>query len=328
MEPAAKSPLCKAKPEMSELKLTGLTANSAHGYLAALGVVEALRSVEIDTDMFWSTDFYPHAILRGVSDSEVLKSALLKDRDRRLRGAVLNHPPGHPFDTLGCSKDDLSAWAERIGELPDDDPDIDQWAALLIEGGFTAQNKAKPTHFDFSAGQVKFLRVVRLIAQALNETLLDEALFGPWRYQSSLSTLRFDREGERLAALRGIPPTMEPRNGVPGADWLAYRGLTFYPLTLAPGRDRARVVTAACDADWNRSAFRWVVWSDPLNHATIRALVTDPDLLGEPRDRRITDPYQLRALGIHSVWQATIVRSAQGYGSFGPPKQIVRAGTS
>ena len=147
MEPAVKSPLCKAKLDMSELKLTGLTANSAHGYLAALGVVEALRSVGIDTGMFWSTDFYPHAILRGVSDSEILISALLEDRDRRMRGAVLNHPPGHPFDTLGCSKDELSAWAERIGELPDDDPDVDQWAALLIEGGFTAQSKAKPTQF-------------------------------------------------------------------------------------------------------------------------------------------------------------------------------------
>jgi hypothetical protein len=313
---------------VSQLKLTGLKANSAHGYLASLGVVEALQSVGLEPEMSWSTDFYPHALLSGVSDSDTLISALLDDRDRRLRGAVLNHPPGAPFQTLGCSKGELTTWAQGIGELPDDDPDIDQWAALVVEGGFTAQGKAKPTHLDFSAGQVKFLKVVREIAQALDERLLDEALFGPWRHESSLSTIRFDSEGERLAALRGVPPEKDGRKGVPGADWLAFRGLTFYPLTLAPGRDRARVVTAACDVDWNRSAFRWVVWSDPLDHPTIRALVTDPDLISERPDRRVTDPNQLRALGIHSVWQSTILRSPQGYGSFGPPKQIVRASSS
>jgi hypothetical protein len=312
---------------MSDLKLTGLTGNSAHGYLAALGVIEALRSVGLDVEMFWSTDFYPHAILRGVSDPVALIGALLDDRDRRFRGAVLNHPVGHAFEKLACSRDELSAWAARIGELPDDDPDIDQWAALLIEGGFDGQGKAKSTHFDFSSANVKFLKFVRLIAQALDETLFDEALFGPWRYESSLKTLRFEREGERLGALRGIPPTDDPRKGVPGADWLVFRGLTFYPLTLVPGSDRARVVTAACDADWNRSAFRWVVWSDPLDHATIRTLVTDPHLVGENPRHRIADPDRLRAFGIHSVWQATIVRFGQGYGSFGPPKQLIRTST-
>jgi len=311
---------------MPGLKLTGLTANSAHGYLAALGVIEALRSTGLDAEMSWSADFYPHAVLRGVDNSDALISALLDDRDQRRRGAVLNHPAGQPFDTLGCSPDELSTWAEKIGRLPHNDTDADQWAALVIEGGYTAQNKANPTHFDFSAAQVKFLKVVRQISDNLDEALLDEALFGPWRYQSRLSTLRFEREGERLAALRGVPPTEQPRQGVPGADWLAFRGLTFYPLTLTPGKGRARVVTAACDADWTRSAFRWVAWTDPLDHATIRALVTAPNLVGERPDRRITDARQLRALGIQSVWQSAIVRSAQGYGSFGPAKQLIAVG--
>jgi hypothetical protein len=306
------------------LPLTGLTANSALGYLAALGVIEALHTAGHHVELHWTDDFYPHAVLRGIDNPDTLIGALLDDRDRHLCGAVLHHPPDHPFDTLGCSPADLTAWAHRIAALPDDDPDIDQWAALLIEGGLTAQGKAKPTHLDFTAGQVKFLKVVRTIAHTLDETLLNEAVFGPWRYTSTLSTLRYDREGERLAGLRGIPPTSDPRNGVPGADWLAYRGLTFYPLTLAPGRDRARVVTAACDANWNTSAFRWAVWTDPLDHATIRALVTDPDLIGEKPENRITNPHHLHAMGIHTTWQSTILRTGQGYGSFGPPKQTAR----
>lgn len=310
---------------MPALKLTGLTANCALGYLAALGVMEALHSVvSPDIEMRWSDDFYPHAVLHGLSGPEELIAALLDDRDRRRQGSVLNHPPGKPFDTLGCSPEELLEWAHRIGELADDDPDVDQWAALLIEGGFTAQGKAKPTHLDFSSGQVKFLKVVRLVADALDADLLDEAVFGPWRFESSLSTLRFDRDGERLAALRGVPPTKEPRNGVPGADWLAFRGLAFYPLTLVPGRDRARVVTAACDAGFKRSAFRWPVWCAPLDHPTIRALVTDPRLVGERADQRISNHQHLHAMGIDSVWESTIVRSAKGYGSFGPPKQLVR----
>ena len=85
------------------------------------------------------------------------------------------------------------------------------------------------------------------------------------------------------------------------------------------------MVTAACDTDWNRGAFRWVVWRPPLAHSTIAALVTDPRLVGARESRRIDRPAALAALDVASVRQCAMIRSGQGYGSFGPPKRIAAA---
>jgi hypothetical protein len=308
---------------MSEIHLTGLKADAAHGFLAAMGVLAATRFSVPELRLHWTSGFIPHAVLTGV-DPSILIDVLLADRDQRLDGAVLNHPAGEPYDTLKCTAEELAVWAARIADLPDEDPDVDLWSALVIEGGFDNNNRSKPTHFDFSAGQVKFLKVVRDIAAALTAEMLTEALYGPWRYESSLSTLRFEKEGERMQALRAIPPANEPLKGVPGADWLAFRGLALYPLSLAPGRDRARVVTPACDTNWNRGAFRWPVWADPLAHDAVAALATDPRLVGEEPAYRQHDTESLEAWGIRSIWESSILRSGQGYGSFGPAKQIAR----
>ncbi|WP_066908097.1 type I-G CRISPR-associated protein, Cas3-extension family [Millisia brevis] len=306
------------------VQATRLRGDTAHGFLAALGVLQAARRIVPGVRLSWSEHFRPRAVLHGTTRDQLI-SAILADRDARMTGAVLNHPADAPFDTLKCGADGLTAWATRIGELADDDPDVDLWSALVIEGGFDNSGKAKPTHFDFSAGQVKFLKVVREIGGALTPNLLEEAITGPWRYESALSTLRFEAEGERIGALRAVPPSTEKLLGVPGADWLAFLGLAFYPLTLAPGRDRARVVTAACDTDWNAGAFRWPTWIRPLDHPTVAAVVTDPTLIGENVARCDHRPQALRARGIAAVWQCGIGRSGQGYGSFGPPKRIASA---
>jgi hypothetical protein len=152
--------------------------------------------------------------------------------------------------------------------------------------------------------------------------MLTEALYGPWLYQGALSTLRFEKEGERLQALRAVPPATDPLRGVPGADWLAFRGLAFYPLSLRRSRDRARVITPACDANWNKGNFRWPVWADPLTLDVVAALVTNTHIVGEDASHRLHSGDALDTWGIRSVWESTMIRSGQGYGSFGPPKQI------
>lgn len=310
---------------MPPLELHGLTADSAHGFLAGIGVLEALRGAGIHARLSWSDGFYPHAILHGVPGTETLYTAILTDRDTRLAGPVLNHPTDNPFTGLSQPAHELTHWARIIAELDDNDPDVDLWSALVIEGGYDNNEKSKPTHFNFAAGQVRFLDVARQIGRALDADRLDEAINGPWRYDSTLATLRFEKEGERIRALRGIPPGDDALQGVPGADWLAFRGLAFYPLALAPGRgDRAHVLTPACDPGWNESAYRWVVWSEPLDRQVIAALVTDPTLVATDPDRRRLEPAALAARGIRSVWESPI-RRAQKYGSFGPPKQIARA---
>ena len=312
-------------PVSTPIELPALQANSAHGFLAAIGVVEALHRAGLDARLSWTAELFPHARLHGPASIDEAIAAVLRDRDRRLGGFVLDHPPGAPYDTLGRPAVEAAAWWQRAAAQPDDHPDLDLFCGLLVEGGRTGKGASKPTHFDLTAGQAKFLKIVRSIAQALNADLLDEAMRGPWQHRSTLSTLRFEATGERLAALRGVPPSLDAVRGVPGADWLAFLALSFYPLSLRPAPDRDRVVTPACDANWNRSAFRWPVWRQPLARAAIAALVTDPSLVAEAESSRRTSSAELAARGIPQLWQSGLVRSAQGYGSFTPAKMVASA---
>ncbi|MGI8761226.1 MAG: type I-G CRISPR-associated protein, Cas3-extension family [Jatrophihabitantaceae bacterium] len=314
-----------ASDRAKALPLPGLPVTSAHSFLAALGTVEALHRAGLEAALSWSIGPFPHAQLHGVSSMDEAVGAILSDRTRRMKDFVLGYPARDPFETLGRTRTETYAWWAHVAEQPHDHPDLDLFCGLLIDGGRTAEGKAKPTHFDFTAGQAKFLKIARTIGEALDADMLIEALAGPWRYTSELSTLRFEATGERLAALRGVPPDKDPICGVPGADWLAFLGLSYYPLALRPSRDRYRVVTAACDADWNRSAFRWPAWNPPIDRALIAALVTDPSLVGQDQTRRHTSPPELQARGVTQIWQSGIVRSAQGYGSFAPPKLIASA---
>ena len=305
--------------------MTGLRADSAHGFLAALGVMQALRRSGLPTRLAWSHDFRPHAVLHGLDSPTDLYDAILSDRDQRMTGVVLGFPANQPFDTLGRTVGEFDDWLTAVvdADVPGN-PDVDLWSALVIQGGLTGAGKTKPTHFDFTAGQQKFLKIARTLGTNLDALRLEEAIVGPWQWASDASTLRFEASGERQGALRAIPPDQDKVKGVPGADWLAFLGLAYYPLALRPGRDRPRVVTPACDTDWNRSAFRWLTWREPLAHRAVAAAVTHPELVGQSVTDRCTRPESLRAMGVDSLWQCPITRSSQGYGSFGPPSRTAR----
>lgn len=97
--------------------------------------------------------------------------------------------------------------------------------------------------------------------------------------------------------MRATNPSNEKRLGVPGADWLAFRGLIFYPVTRT---DRGSLRTTACDTEWKNSAFHWPIWTVPATRHVVRSLVADPSLV--PRPIKAT-PADLAARGIASIRQ-------------------------
>src|SRR5690606_5051263 len=140
-------------------------------------------------------------------------------------------------------------------------------------------------------------------------------------YDSTLKSLGWDSRGERLYALRATDPSKETRRGIPGADWLAFLGLGFFPVAVVDGR----VVTTACHPEWKRSAFRWPLWGRPADRATPASLVADPELVGDRRRRRL-EGWRLHDRGILRVLESPIRRSDQGgYGSFGAPTVLADA---
>lgn len=139
---------------------------------------------------------------------------------------------------------------------------------------------------------------------------LEEALFGPWRYERSLPVLQWDNTSARDYALRASDPSKDKKLGVPGADWLAFRGLPF--LRVAPVGNR--IVTTGCYGEWKTGAFRWPIWTVPLPRSVVGAVLTSPELFE-------VDPAVLRARGIEIVLESAIRRSDQGdYGSFAPAR--------
>ena len=118
-----------------------------------------------------------------------------------------------------------------MAEQHDHDADSDLLCALVAEGALDGNRKPSRPTLHFTAGQQKFLEMVRLLAADVDRERLREAVCGPWRYDSPLPSLSWDARGERVYAVRAINPSKEKRLGVPGSDWLAFRGLVFYPVT-------------------------------------------------------------------------------------------------
>jgi hypothetical protein len=197
--------------------------------------------------------------------------------------------------------------------------------AIVAEGALDGNQRAKPTHLHFTAGQQQFLGMVRELASDVDRDRLEEALFGPWRYDSPLPSLSWDSRGERLYAVRGINPSKEKRLGVPGAEWLAFRGLVFYPVAR---RASGSLRTTACDDPWKSSAFRWPLWWVSATRAVVGSLVADQTLVSKEAASNVKGA-DLTARGILSLRESLIRRSDQGgYGSFAASVEVVAAVSS
>lgn len=306
---------------MGDLVLPALSGANPIGFLAALGVLDALYTTNPAATLRWTDELIPRPVLTGAEDLSELIDILDADRMRWSQSCVLSFPANDPLKDAKPDKDTLRLWFEAV--LNDGAyADGDLLSALVAEGAFDGNKRAKPTHLHFTAGQQKFLEMVRELGGSVDRPRFDEAVQGPWRYDSKLPSLSWDARGERIYAVRATNPSNDTRLGVPGADWLAFRGLVFYPVVHTNG---SSLRTTACDADWKRSALRWPLWSLPCTRPVVASLVADPALVREkPRGR--LKPGDLAARGLLSVLQAPIRRNDQGgYGSFGAPEVLVSA---
>jgi hypothetical protein len=159
----------------------------------------------------------------------------------------------------------------------------------------------------FTAGQQQFLKMVLELATGVNSDDLREALIGPWRYTRSLPVMGFDATAGRDYALRASDPSGDKKQGVPGADWLAVRGLAG--MRVVPAGDR--LMTTCCIGGWKTGLFRWPLWYPALDRSMTHTLLrlSPADMPGTERNSR----------GIALVLECRIRRSDQGgYGSMTP----------
>lgn len=180
-------------------------------------------------------------------------------------------------------------------------------AAFGTETAVDNNGNVKPTAFHFTAGQQMFLAMVRDLRGGIGRAHIEEALIGPWKNASTLPSLSWDAAAARIYALRAANPSGEKRGSVPGANWLAFVGLQFFPLAPLGGQ----VATPCVTGGWKDAKFRWPLWRDALTADAVTSLLR--------MGRFVADPGANRAMGIETVLESAILRAEQrGYGSFAP----------
>jgi hypothetical protein len=304
---------------MSELLLTGLDGKNPLGFLAALGVLAALadrvKDGQPEPRLVWrALDTYRPAILDG-PDREALIDVLTSDvASFRGEPAIdrLRYSKGGDGAGAHDLKPPKGEFARYLKGLVGDDlrRSLNIAAALATDVAVDNNGNTKPTALHFTAGQQEFLAMVSELIEGVSSDDFTEALFGPWQYRRSLPVLQWDNASARDYALRASDPSKDKKLGVPGADWLAFRGLSF--LRVAPVGDR--IVTTGCSGEWKTGAFRWPLWTVPLPRSVVGSVLTSREVFE-------VEPDVLTARGIAIVFESAIRRSDQGgYGSFAPAR--------
>ena len=296
------------------IELSGLDGGNPLGFLAALGVVNALddagvpvrlawRDVGVWRPNLWGWDGGLEALIERLdadrvscADEPALKINYDGTRDLK--------PPPAEFRRLLVEAAAACSSAKRRS--------VDWLAAFATDVAVDNNGNTKPTALHFTAGQQQFLKMVLELQDQVTPDDLTEALRGAWRSARDLPVMGWDATVAREYALRATNPAKaKDKLGTPGADWLAVRGLAS--IGVVPRGDS--VLTTGCSGSWKGGRFAWPLWTVPLSRALIGTLLRLPLAAMAESERR--------ARGIGAVLSCAIRRSEQGgYGSFSPPRPV------
>lgn len=317
----------------NSITLSGLDASNPLAFMAALGTLQSLMDSGTDAGqdapwcLSWRDEGRWVAVLHGCSDADAVIKRLIVEKESWRDELALQ---------LVYDKEGMRLPADRDQGVCDLKPDpasfrvfveevaqastsaqqrsVRQVAAYGSELATDNNGRLKPTALHFTAGQQTFLGMVRSLQQRVSKDDLREALIGPWRNLSELPNLSWNASAPRIYAYRSSNPSGgDKRGSVPGADWLAFVGLRFFPVAAK----RSRLQTTAVEGGWKNSTMVWPVWTSPLGLHAIRSLLgwrglRDPDA----REER-------SAAGIVALYESRIQRSDQGgYGSFSPARVL------
>jgi hypothetical protein len=299
---------------MNELVLTGLDGSNPLGFMAALGVLEVLSDEGEMVTLRWRQDgVWRPVVAVGGLDLEELIERLDRDRESCKTEPALDLEYGGTRDLKpppGVFRSYLASLVDSA--TPQSRRSVDWAAAFATDVAVDNNGNTKPTALHFTAGTQTWLSMVFKLRDEVTPDDLREALLGPWSYERTLPVLGWDATASRDYALRASNPSHDKKAGVPGADWLAVRGLPCLPV-VPEGR---RVLTTGCAGEWKTGRFTWPLWGVALPRSVVRSLLRLRGLREMPLPQR-------RALGLVEVFECSIKRSDQGgYGGFSPSAVI------
>ncbi|MCE5245672.1 MAG: hypothetical protein ABFD84_00480 [Candidatus Polarisedimenticolia bacterium] len=302
---------------MADIVLTGCDGGNPLGFLAALGAFRVVSGVEKSAAMHWSKNGRWRAVLTLDRGADALVDAIFGDAEkwRKRPELELAYKKKDKADKvvrdLKAPPEEFRNFAGRSPKPPFSRDEFEAFVAaygsdVIVDG----QGNTKPTAFHFTAGQQQFLGMVIDLVNGLQREHLQEALFGPWKYESKLPILRWDVSGERLYALSAVDPARDKALGVPGADWLAFQALPLFP-SFPVGQ---RLGTTGFVGRGKDIAFRWPMWIEKASLHAIKSL-----LMANTGEWRAAER-KLR--GIDLVFESKVRRSDRGYGVFAAPEVV------
>ena len=303
----------------SPILLTGLDGENPLGFLAALGLLDVATRRGHDARLGWTLAGRWRPSITGVADLDALVAEVLADHCCGAFGSAFAYAypnpkkAGEPVRDLKAPPEHWRAHLEALLAVagPQTRTEVDRAEAFAPEGGLDNNGATKPTALHFTAGQQRFLEMVVMLHEGLDESHVREALVGPWAYESPLPCLGWDVTNDRAYALRAINPSSGKKRGIPGAEWLALLGLSFLPTFVRHGT----TLTTAVHGAWKSGRLTWCVWQPLIPAPVVRSLVGAPltQMTSEERE----------GWGIATVLSARIRRHDQGgYGSFAPPSAL------
>lgn len=302
--------------------LPGLRGDTPDGFLAGLGVLAAYDG-DCDPPRLWWSD--AHAVVDDrLTIQQIADRALAALRQLSNSPAMTYKIDGEPIGDVKF-KDRSHTKSFLDPSHGDKMP-----ACLTAEGAYdqTRERKAKPTAWDFTAGQQGFINKIRVEVLALcTAGRLAEAMKDPYAGEESKEkTLGWGQSADRVAALSGEAPADEKKviRNI-GREALGVLGLSFHPVFVAyPLDDKTgRALTLGFRKQPAAGeTYVWPLWSPPASVSAVRVLlaaVSAPLSLTHLADMGA----RYEGWGITRIMASAVDRSkAQGYGMFRPPESI------
>lgn len=312
--------------------LTGLAGENPLGFLAALGVLRVLheharKTTRPEPTLRWEQRDAWRPIVAFDGTFEGLCEVLDADRNELQGSAVLGFSyPVTKLDSKGVPKtvfardlkstpaemhslfDHVAGLAARGHELRDATllPALASETAVAAAG---SPRRIKPSPLHFCAGQQEFLAACEELRRDTTGADLDASLRGLAARPNKLPTLRWEAGAERVYALRSSNPATDRQGSDPGAEWLAFRGLSFMRCFDV----RGALPCLGWRGPWKGGHWVWPLWDGKATARTVQSVLGHPLL-------ETLEAHARNARGILVVYSADVTRSDQGgYGNFSPP---------
>jgi hypothetical protein len=316
---------------MNTIALPALTADSALGFLAAAGTLRLVAEELGDTNaqISWPSGAYSGAVLESsaffsVDDLVAALFGLVSSMRgaKQLLPGVTGFPPaddgggadptskltiadGRGLAVSARSDEALSSWITAMVALV---PPIDRKTKI-------AGTLEKSKFLKAGPGTVWVPRTLKGVLGAVDLVSIEQAFTG-WRRQAGHMGAYLDHRAD-VEGATGQGNKAPPKQGVPGATFLALMGLPLFPVR-STGQFSVETVGWASGANYPKG-FAWPVWAGPLSVASVRALLDHPAISGLVMRQ---EKRAVAGLGISAVFRSLRISAGNNDAALAPATRI------